>query len=1208
MKYNPAFLKQEELLSSFVVRLADLELILETIRHNTGPSNQHLLIIGPRGSGKTSLVLRTVAEVVRDAELASKWYPIVFGEDSYEVCSAGEFWLESLFHLGEETKLGRWERTYEELRSERDEIRLRERALAQLMDFADEQGKRLLLVVENLNIILGQQMDNDAAWDLRHTLLNEPRLMLLGTATSRFEEIENAGRAMYDLFKLHDLKPLNTEDCRTMWTAITGDELSENRVRPIEILTGGNPRLLAIIANFAAKISFGELMQDLTHLVDDHTEYFKSHLDGLPYQERKVFVALADLWDPVTAREVANAARVDVNIASSLLTRLFTRGAVVVFEKKGRKKWYQVAERLYNIYHLMRRRGSPSSRIRGLVNFMILFYGDQLVDILGVITSEACKPECDFRADRYLFCGLVLQKIPSIELRERILQAIPTLFFEMPDIPSTIKELFPSMKPAPEVKELAEAQERAPEIPASRESSEVDNLIALGDELCRNPDQVQDAEKAYRDAIAIDNKSANAWASLANLLHLKTGRFKEAEAAYRKAVEINQDNAWTWFHFGQLLHEKLERYEEAEAAYGKAIELEPDVARGWGHFGQLLHEKLQRYEEAEVAYRKALALEPDVTWGWGHLGQLLHEKLERYEEAEVAYRKSLELQPDVAWGWGHLGQLLHEKLQRYEEAEAAYRKAIELEPDFAWSWVQLGQLLHEKLQRYEEAEAAYRMAIELEPDVAWGWSQLGQLLHEKLKRYEEAETAYRKAIELEPDVAWGWAQLGQLLHEKLNRYEEAETAYRKAIELKPEYAWAWTHFAQLLQKMGRFDEAEANYIKAIDLDPDYAWAWAQLGLLLEKLERFDEVEATYRKVIEINPDYYWAWAQLGQILEKLERFDDAEAAYRKTIELKPDYAWAWAQLGLLLEKLERFDEAEATYRKVIEINPGYAWAWAQLGLLLEKLERFDEAEAAYRKALELEPDNAWAGWAPLGQLLHERLERFDEAEAAYRKVIELNPDYAWTWAQLGLLLEKLERYDEAQKAYQTALELEDKNYTFWEYLINLQMQKLGDTNAALNTLQSYLHSVQRSTASLINVACTILEQHWEDFYHQAAIWMQDAINKAPEDWPLYFTLAYLQERMGNWQNALHNASQYLMHTEIRPDHIGRVTNFFIDAAAAGYPGQALLVLQKTPWASHLEPLITGLQISLGEEPTIAQEILEVGRDVAKRIEDRKQRI
>ena len=289
MKYNPAFLTTDELISTFVVRYAELELTLETIRHNRGGSNQHILIIGPRGVGKTTLVLRAVAEVRRDAELKERWFPIVFGEDSYEVCSPGKFSLEALFHLGEQTESEKWRQIYRELKLEQDEVRLRERALAQLMVFADEQNKRILLVVENLNMILGEQVDGNDAWVLRHTLQNEPRLMLLGTATSRFNEINNYGKAMYELLKVHELEPLNTADCRTLWHSITGDELTEERVKPIEILTGGNPRLLSIIAKFAAGISLRELMRDLTQLVDEHTEYFKNHLEGLPSLERKVF-------------------------------------------------------------------------------------------------------------------------------------------------------------------------------------------------------------------------------------------------------------------------------------------------------------------------------------------------------------------------------------------------------------------------------------------------------------------------------------------------------------------------------------------------------------------------------------------------------------------------------------------------------------------------------------------------------------------------------------------------------------------------------------------------------------------------------------------------------------------------------------------------------------------------------------------------------
>ncbi len=187
VKYNPAFLSKEELVSSFVVRHAELELIVQVLRENVTESNQHVLVIGPRGIGKTMLVLRIVEEIRKEKDLGERWYPLVFSEESYPVTTPGEFWLEALFHLGQQTSDERWKQTYHELGNEKDENRLRERALAQLMDFADAEGKRVLLVVENFNMLVGEQMHEDHGWTLRHTLLNEPRVMLLATATSRFE-------------------------------------------------------------------------------------------------------------------------------------------------------------------------------------------------------------------------------------------------------------------------------------------------------------------------------------------------------------------------------------------------------------------------------------------------------------------------------------------------------------------------------------------------------------------------------------------------------------------------------------------------------------------------------------------------------------------------------------------------------------------------------------------------------------------------------------------------------------------------------------------------------------------------------------------------------------------------------------------------------------------------------------------------------------
>ena len=375
-KYNPGFLTDSEIISSFCVRTGEFESIIESVRECTGNSNTHTIVIGPRGSGKTHLLLRVAAEVRQEALLAG-FFPIVFAEESYEVSTIGEFWLECLGRLAEQAPEG--ERTnlrlsYDDIRTTARDRELADRCVGSILDFADHHGKRVLLLVENLNMLFSDLVDPDAGWRLRHTLQTEPRIILLGSATSRFDEIDSPDHALYDLFRVVTLRPLNTYECTVLWQTVSGKHSPEGAIRPLEILTGGNPRLLAIIARFGAGRTFLELMDDLLDLVDDHTEYFKSHLESLPAQERRVYLALARLWKPATTREIAAQARLDINICSSLLKRLEGRGAVAVEGGTARRRQYYLTERLYNIYYLLRRDGGSNRVVEALVDFMTCFY------------------------------------------------------------------------------------------------------------------------------------------------------------------------------------------------------------------------------------------------------------------------------------------------------------------------------------------------------------------------------------------------------------------------------------------------------------------------------------------------------------------------------------------------------------------------------------------------------------------------------------------------------------------------------------------------------------------------------------------------------------------------------------------------------------------------------------------------------------------
>ena len=375
-KYNPGFLSDDEIIASFCVRTAEFDSLVESLRESDAGSSPHSLVIGPRGSGKTHLLLRVAAEVRRNPALTGL-FPVTFAEESYEVTTCGEFWLECLGRLadqGPSEERDNLRLTYDELRTVTDDQALADRCIGSLLDYADRHETRLLLLVENLNMLFNDINDPDVGWKLRQTLQTEPRFILLGSATSRFDEIDNPDHALYDLFRIISLHPLDTTECHALWQSVAGKCSTTEAVRPLEILTGGNPRLLTIIARFGADRSFRDLMENLLDLVDDHTEYFKSHLEALPPQERRVYLALARLWKPSTAREVADNARLNTSTCSAQLKRLIARGAVTIEGGTPRRRQYYLTERLYNIYYLLRHGRTNDRFARALIDFMIRLY------------------------------------------------------------------------------------------------------------------------------------------------------------------------------------------------------------------------------------------------------------------------------------------------------------------------------------------------------------------------------------------------------------------------------------------------------------------------------------------------------------------------------------------------------------------------------------------------------------------------------------------------------------------------------------------------------------------------------------------------------------------------------------------------------------------------------------------------------------------
>ena len=398
-KANPGtFQSDHEVIRQFVVRNRELDIVMEILRGNaTTSSCQHILLVAPRGRGKTMLLARVAAELRVHEDLSRDLLPVRFMEESHEVFDMADFWLECLFHLSLESAVcdpklrSELRDTHRALSAQgrQDEL-IEARARTAVLDAVDRLGKKIVLMVENLQDLSGV-VDERFGWKLREELQSQPRIILLATAISRFQSLDDATQPYFELFRILGLDRLDTEECRRLWHVLSGDAVHAREIRPLQILTGGSPRLLVFIADFARHRSVRQLMEQLVKLIDDHTEYFRSHLEGFAKTERRVYLATVDLWQPSTAGEIATRSRLDIRTVSTMLGRLVHRGALIS-EGDGKRRRYSASERLYTVYYKLRRERDEAAVVSNFIRFMAMFYSDpELADLSQELSLEAAQ-------------------------------------------------------------------------------------------------------------------------------------------------------------------------------------------------------------------------------------------------------------------------------------------------------------------------------------------------------------------------------------------------------------------------------------------------------------------------------------------------------------------------------------------------------------------------------------------------------------------------------------------------------------------------------------------------------------------------------------------------------------------------------------------------------------------------------------------------
>src|SRR5687767_4078940 len=312
--YNPGLIARDVLIKGFTARTSVLEDLLTIVRKQPakGPY-QHVMLTGPRGMGKTTLLLRLRYAIEDDPELAKRWQPVSFPEEGYDIGDVADLWLATLEAISGTTDDLTTAELADDLRAKGlDADALEAAALDAIHAYVKRTGRRLVLLLDNFDMLLSQIADDAQQYRLRQVLMSDPSLLLIGAAPVYFGVFDDAQRPFFEFFREIRLRPLSETELGRMLEdrgiALGAQHVVEaihrdpGRIRGLWLLTGGNPRLSTMIFALIHERPFGTIRRDLDRLLEEVTPFYKHRVEELPIQARRVFDAIAKAWDPVGAK------------------------------------------------------------------------------------------------------------------------------------------------------------------------------------------------------------------------------------------------------------------------------------------------------------------------------------------------------------------------------------------------------------------------------------------------------------------------------------------------------------------------------------------------------------------------------------------------------------------------------------------------------------------------------------------------------------------------------------------------------------------------------------------------------------------------------------------------------------------------------------------------------------------------------------------
>ena len=360
-RYSPGNMNRESLEALFVGRADVMEDVLSRVTESVrGPEKHFVLLVGPRGSGKThflALAYHRLMDRIDAANTSDRVAVALLNEEEWGVASFLDLVVRILRALADRAPDLDAEIAKIYDRFSRDPADAETFALARLRQHTG--GKTLLLLCENLvDLFDGLGEEGQKRW--RATIQEDSNWTIVASTPALFSAVTLQENPFYGFFTIRKMKKIGLDtgiellakkavhEDKTELAEFLRTPLGRARARAIHHLAAGNHRAYVVLFDFLDKESLKDLVGPFMHMVDDLTPYYQDRMRQLPPAQRKIVEFLCLEGKPTTIKDISTPCLMSHQTAAKQIGELETAG-FVSRTRFGRNTFCELSEPLMRI-------------------------------------------------------------------------------------------------------------------------------------------------------------------------------------------------------------------------------------------------------------------------------------------------------------------------------------------------------------------------------------------------------------------------------------------------------------------------------------------------------------------------------------------------------------------------------------------------------------------------------------------------------------------------------------------------------------------------------------------------------------------------------------------------------------------------------------------------------------------------------------------